>query len=94
LNDPRKRNTGRASRIASEVLLYLVEHPDAQDTLQGITDWWLMERRIKEQSALVQAALAELVANGLVVEEKRAGVQTRYRINRDRYAAIMEITKK
>lgn len=83
----------RASQIASEVLLYLLEHPDAQDTLQGITDWWLMERRIKEQRDLVKAALAELVAEGLLVEERRAGLQIRYRINRNRYEEIMELAR-
>jgi len=84
----------RASRIASEVLFYLLEHPDAQDTLQGITDWWLMERRIREQRLLVKAALAELVAGGLVLEERRDGVQIRYRINRKRYDEIVERTRK
>jgi len=84
----------RASRIASEVLLYLLEHPDAQDTLEGITDWWLMERRIKEQSALVKAALAELVAGGLVVAERRGALQVRYRINRNRYGEIVDLARK
>lgn len=83
----------RASQIASEVLLYLLEHPDAQDTLQGVTDWWLMERRIREQRELVKAALGELVAEGLLVEERREGLQIRYRINRNRYEEVMELAR-
>lgn len=81
----------RASRIAAEVASYLLEHPDAQDTLEGITDWWLMERRIREQSALVKAAIAELVSRGLVLEERREGLEPRYRINRERYGEIVAL---
>jgi len=29
-----------------EILAYLADHPDAQDTLAGIFEWWLLERKI------------------------------------------------
>ena len=94
LDRPNEKSKDRTSRIACEVLRYLLEHPDAQDTVQGITDWWLMERRIDEQSALVKAALARLVDRGFVVEERRGALQLRYRINRGRYEEILQLTKK
>ena len=52
-------------QISNEVLAYLVEHPDAQDTLEGILEWWLLERQIKFQTARVKEVLSELVAKGL-----------------------------
>jgi hypothetical protein len=54
--------------IAREILKYLSDHPDASDTREGIIAWWLMERRIKYQSMLVQETLAKLVEEGTLFE--------------------------
>jgi hypothetical protein len=29
------------TEIAREILAYLLDHPDAQDTLDGISQWWV-----------------------------------------------------
>ncbi len=34
---------GRQRRIALEILLYLIKHPGAKDSLAGIHLWWLDE---------------------------------------------------
>ena len=39
------------SKIGNEILAYLVDHPKTQDTLEGIVEWWLLERAIKYQEA-------------------------------------------
>ena len=70
------------SEIASEILAYLAEHPDAQDTLDGIAQWWLVERKIRCQTSAVEEALADLVAKGLLVEVKRQYSIPLYRARR------------
>lgn len=79
------------AEIAHEILAYLVEHPRAQDTLEGIVEWWLLEQEILRRTAQVQAALAELVARGLVLERQGKDGRTRYRINRRRSARIRDL---
>ena len=50
--------------IGDEILAYLVDHPKARDTLEGIVEWWLLEREIKFETARVKEALSNLVAGG------------------------------
>ncbi len=72
----------RKSQVAHEILAYLTEHPEAQDTLEGIIQWWLLEQRIKYHTTIVKEALAELVGRGLILERKNQNSPTIYRINR------------
>ena len=76
------------SQIGNEILTYLVEHPEAQDTVEGIMQWWLLERQIKFQTARVKEALSELAAKGLVIELKGSNSKTHYRINKSKYEDI------
>ena len=80
--------------IAHEILIYLTEHPNAQDTMEGIVQWWLLEREILRSASKVQTALAELIAQGLVLERESLDKRTLYRINRRRSAAIRALLKK
>jgi hypothetical protein len=68
--------------IANEILAYLVKHPEAQDTLEGITEWWLLEQRIRYAVAEVDGALNKLVADGLLVIRQCADGRTYYGLNR------------
>ncbi|MEW5786636.1 MAG: hypothetical protein AB1899_02155 [Pseudomonadota bacterium] len=47
------------------ILRYLDQHPDAADTLEGITRWWLPGDPPVDLST-VEAALARLESQGLV----------------------------
>ena len=73
------------ARIAEELLGYLARHPEAQDTLEGISEWWLLEEKIRRRTAEIKEVLTELVGSGLVVEHLGQDARTRYRINRRRY---------
>jgi len=74
-------------------LTYLAEHPDSNDTLEGIVEWWLMERRIQYAIAKVKDALSELVAEGFVLENKGRDARTHYRINRRKHGEIQTLLK-
>ena len=75
-------------QISNEILAYLAEYPQAQDTLEGIIEWWLLEQRIKYETALVKKALTELTADGMLLEAKGPDSRIHYRINRSRYQKI------
>ena len=73
------------SQIGNEILAYLVDHPKAQDTLEGIVEWWLLERQIKFQIAMIKEALLDLAARGLILETKGSNSQIHYRVNQSKY---------
>jgi len=73
-------NERRQSRVAQAILDYLRKHPEAQDTLAGIAQWWLPAQGIKNQTTSVQEALDELVAEGLISEHRGSDAQISYRI--------------
>lgn len=52
---------------AREILRYLVEHPDAKDTVEGILKWWLREEGAKWSEEEVQEAINFLVSRGWLV---------------------------
>ena len=59
-----------ASAIASVIERYLSLHPGAADTLTGIRCWWLTPEAADAPASLVEAALALLIARGLVVSTR------------------------
>jgi hypothetical protein len=76
------------AEIARSVLEYLSEHPDAQDTLEGIVEWWLVERRVVEQWVSVREVLDELVRAQLLVSWDDSGARTFYGLKRPRAGQI------
>ncbi len=80
--------------IACEILAYLCDHPDAEDTLDGIVQWWLLDREIKHQSAMVKEALNDLVKCGLIRGQDRQNSRICYRINEDRFGDIWALLKR
>lgn len=72
---------GNKSEIARDILAHLFKHPDAQDTLEGIVQWWLIERKIKYQNSIIEEALNQLLKNGLIHEFGKVDSQIYYRIN-------------
>jgi hypothetical protein len=76
------------AQIAHEILAYLDNHPDAQDTVDGIVDWWLLERKIIYQRKIVQEALAELIDKELILEVPGGDSRIHYRVNHRRIEKI------
>ncbi len=65
--------------VAGEILSYLAKHPQANDTLEGIVEWWLLQQKIDYQTRVVREALAELVERGFLVKEVTKDLRVHYR---------------
>jgi hypothetical protein len=69
--------------VAACILGYLLETaPKAEDTIDGIVEWWVMRQRIRYETARVKEALSKLINEGLILERRAEGSPVRYRINR------------
>jgi hypothetical protein len=65
---------------APEILDYLSRHPDAQDTIDGILQWWVLESCIRQWKPKVHETVAQLVGEGLLQEKRSLSGQTFYRL--------------
>ena len=82
------RQSSEVSRTLFGILTYLADHPEADDTIEGISQWWLLEQRIRQQIPVIEKALAELVHKEFVLEQSGRNGRTRYRINRRKQTQI------
>ena len=80
-----------SSKIAYEILAYLAKNPDAQDTVDGIVEWWLLAQHIERHVSTVKEALAELVSKDLIVERKGKDSRTYYRLNQRKAKEISHL---
>jgi len=81
------------SPIAQDILAYLIEHPQAADTLEGIIQWWILEQQIKRWSTQIEAALTELVAKKLIIKRKGSDGQIHYNLNHRKKTEIKALLK-
>jgi hypothetical protein len=65
--------------VAAEILGYFEERPFACDDLRGISEWWLMSRRITVEVTTVARVLDRLTDAG-VLERLDSGARCRYRL--------------
>ena len=68
--------------LATEILAYLRECPDAMDTADGVTEWWVMRQRVRAQVEAVARVLESLVARG-VLERVESGGLPCYRLKQN-----------
>ena len=83
MNDPAQIDAKKV-KVAYEILQYLIKNPGAQDTLEGIVDWWFLDRTIKYKKLLVKKALEMMVADGVVIARKKTDSRTVYKLYRPR----------
>lgn len=82
------------AEIALDVLSYLTKNSEAGDTLEGIVEWWLLDRRIRHGSAEVKEAIEELAAKDLIRAHKRRDTKVHYRINRRKEKEIRALSER
>jgi hypothetical protein len=76
------------AKASRGILDYLIRHPDAKDTIEGILKWWLPPGDWDKEE--VQQALDDLTSKGWLTERRTTADQTVYGINKDRVRAIEE----
>jgi hypothetical protein len=70
--------------VLKEILAYVVTHPGAKDTVEGIANWWHAQSRTQPSLQEVQAALAYLVGRGWMLERGVAPARKIYWANPER----------
>jgi hypothetical protein len=73
------RVTDPVSQVASEIVRYLEEHPDASDVFSGIRDFWLGGFPLPRSLQVLDEALDRLVEAGVLMRVPLPGGQAIYR---------------
>jgi hypothetical protein len=66
---------------APEILDYLARHPEAQDTLDGILHWWVLDSCVKRWAPKIAETVAELVEQGFVEQKRSADGKIFYHVS-------------
>jgi hypothetical protein len=80
-----------SSLLIREILIHVVRHPDAKDTLDGIHKFWLSARTAQQSRNKVHDALEYLSEQKHWLTKKTAGTAvTLFGVNKDRADEIRE----
>lgn len=60
---------------------YLRARPNAEDTITGIAEWWVMRQRLHVDMVRLKQGIADLIASD-VLEEVAGPAGPRYRLRR------------
>jgi hypothetical protein len=82
------------SSLIRRILLYVVENPDAKDTLDGIDEVWLSHKDAHHGKSKVRDALEFLAETKHWLSKNKAGASvTLYGLNKDRLSEIKTFLK-
>lgn len=70
------------SAIERSVLAYLHLHPQAADTLRGISNWWLLPAQCKDDQQRIGRVLDRLVAEAVLHRDELPDGKVLYALNR------------
>lgn len=76
------------AELTQALLSYMFENAAASDTLEGILEWWLLDRRIRHETAEVKSVLDDLVARKLLLKRTTRDKRVHYRVNRQKEKQI------
>ena len=74
-------DTEDLSEFVEEILRYVVAHPGAKDTVNGIQNWWLPRRISEEGKGKIAKSLKLLVAKGWLIARCPPQSETIYSLN-------------
>lgn len=96
-HEPVAASDSPADETAREILDYLLRHPDAADSLEGLARWRLAEVTVRRTLDETERAVQWLVARGWVHEVARpnsAALFTLDEARRDEAARFLEPVKR
>ena len=64
-----------------EILRYVVGHPKAKDTIEGIEKWWLSHSASREGRRRIEESLELLVSKGWLIGRSSPQSETLYSLN-------------
>jgi hypothetical protein len=83
------------SQIAHAILRYLDANPDAEDTIEGIAQWWVRKDWVQRKVDEVEHAIRLLKGRGFILEEPSTSVRhSLYRLNPDQREAVRKFLRK
>lgn len=71
-------NVSEIEDIARKIRRYLLDHPNAADSLEGIVHWWLVRQQVEFSAEKVKMALDYLVRNDLISKSTTVGGKVVY----------------
>lgn len=81
------------AELTRALLSYMFENAAASDTLDGIVEWWLLDRRVADSMTEVKSVLDDLVSRNLVVQRTAPDKRVHYSVNRHKEKQIRELLR-
>jgi len=75
---------------APEILDYLARHPDAQDTIDGILHWWVLDACVQKWAPKIAETVAQLVEQGFLEQKRSADGNVIYHISPHYLATLQQ----
>ncbi|MDZ4796906.1 MAG: hypothetical protein SGI92_01995 [Bryobacteraceae bacterium] len=76
------------AEVARELMIYLLRHRDARDTVDGILDWWLPGTAVSR--SVLETALKELCRQDWIESERRSTDVVLFGLNKAKVSEILE----
>lgn len=89
---PNKTSDAR-TQLVQDILSYLAAHPQSEDSVEGIVEWWLLRHYVTQTRAAVRAALCELVTRRLVLERIGGDGRVTFRLNSRQRALALKLAR-
>jgi hypothetical protein len=77
------------SSPAPEILDYLARQPDAQDTIDGILHWWVLDAYIRNWAPKIAKTVEQLVERGFLEKKQSSDGKVFYHVS-PRYLSTLQ----
>jgi hypothetical protein len=81
MKEQKEPSDPRLPSPAAEILDYLARNPDAQDTIDGILHWWVLDACTRKWAPKIAETVAQLSEQGFLEQKLSADGQVFYRVS-------------